>query len=118
MGNGSNVLRELIDCGLTRIAIAAVILYRVFVSKRLNRTCLFSPSCSRYGLDVLRRYGWSAGGKLAWRRIRRCSGDHSLRTDKGGLVELVTFDDRVFRNRRLSDYSKSRLSGFISVSSG
>lgn len=34
--------------------------------------CRFSPSCSRYALEAIRRHGALRGGGLALKRICRC----------------------------------------------
>ncbi len=38
----------------------------------LPPSCRFSPSCSAYAIEALRRYGALKGGWLAARRIVRC----------------------------------------------
>lgn len=35
-------------------------------------TCRFTPTCSQYALEALRKYGLFKGGWLALKRIARC----------------------------------------------
>src|SRR5438876_4783602 len=60
-----------------RLAIGGIDAYRATVSRALERTGLirfrFSPSCSAYGREAIRRYGLARGGRLAAVRILRCN---------------------------------------------
>lgn len=38
----------------------------------LPPSCRYSPSCSAYAIEALRRYGAAKGGWLAVKRISRC----------------------------------------------
>ena len=42
------------------------------VSPRLPPTCRYTPTCSVYAAEALRRYGVLKGTMLAVKRIRRC----------------------------------------------
>jgi uncharacterized protein len=47
--------------------------HRRVISRFTPPTCRFTPSCSRYALDALRRYGALRGGWLAMWRVFRCN---------------------------------------------
>jgi hypothetical protein len=54
--------------------------YRARVAHRLPARCRFDPTCSQYGLDAYRRYGFfTATAKTLW-RLLRC---HPLRRGRG-----------------------------------
>ena len=58
----------------TRPALYAIDQYRAHVSPHLRGTvqCRFTPTCSWYGHESIRKYGVLVGGaKTAW-RIARC----------------------------------------------
>ena len=52
--------------------IALVRFYQLFISPLLPPSCRYTPTCSQYALEALRRYGPIKGGWLALRRILRC----------------------------------------------
>jgi putative membrane protein insertion efficiency factor len=60
----------------TRIALVAIEGYRLGISPLLQRThlvrCRFRPTCSGYGREAIRRFGWLKGGALTVARIARC----------------------------------------------
>jgi putative membrane protein insertion efficiency factor len=47
-------------------------LYRRFLSPLLGRHCRYEPTCSRYALDAISRYGAARGTLMAVKRIGRC----------------------------------------------
>lgn len=53
-------------CGLITV-------YRRFISPFTMPSCRFTPTCSRYALDAVRRYGVLRGGWLAFWRVLRCN---------------------------------------------
>lgn len=59
----------------TRAAVAAIEQYRSHVSPAMGRfvQCRFVPSCSAYGLSVVKRHGAYRGGWQALARIARCN---------------------------------------------
>ena len=53
-----------------------VLLYRMTLSPFIGGQCRFEPTCSRFGLEALRRYGAFKGGWLTTKRIIRCNPLH------------------------------------------
>jgi len=52
--------------------ILLVHLYRLTLSPIFGNYCRFHPTCSRYALDALTKYGAIKGSWLAIKRIGRC----------------------------------------------
>ena len=46
--------------------------YQIAISPFKPPTCRFTPTCSSYALEALKRHGLFKGGMLAIRRIMRC----------------------------------------------
>jgi putative membrane protein insertion efficiency factor len=57
-----------------RAGIAAIRAYQR-ISPRLPTRCRYTPTCSRYGLAAIERYGLLTGARLAVLRIHRCTAD-------------------------------------------
>lgn len=60
-----------------KILIAPLVLlikfYQICISPlKGGPTCRFTPTCSQYALEALRKYGLFKGGWLALKRILRC----------------------------------------------
>lgn len=59
---------------LPRLALVGVVrLYQGAISPWLPATCRYTPTCSEYAVQALRRYGALRGGVLAAWRIARCN---------------------------------------------
>lgn len=56
-----------------RLATAAIRWYQRHLSPRRPARCRYAPSCSRYGLAAIERYGLLTGATFAVARIRRCT---------------------------------------------
>lgn len=54
------------------ILIAPVRFYQLAISPMLPPACRFTPSCSQYAIEALRRHGPLRGSYLAVKRILRC----------------------------------------------
>lgn len=46
--------------------------YQVAISPLLPPSCRYTPTCSQYAIDALRRHGALKGSWLAARRLGRC----------------------------------------------
>ena len=57
--------------GSARVVTAAIRGYRR-VSPRLPTKCRYTPTCSAYGLEAVRRHGTRRGLRLTADRLRRC----------------------------------------------
>ncbi len=53
--------------------IGLIRLYQLFISPVLPRACRYTPSCSEYALEALRKHGLLKGGWLAAKRILSCN---------------------------------------------
>ena len=56
-----------------RAATAPIRFYRRFVSPGLPARCRYEPSCSRYAVQAIERYGILRGLVLAGWRLLRCN---------------------------------------------
>lgn len=48
-------------------------IYRIFISPLIGKNCIYTPSCSEYGIVSLRKYGIFKGSFLTAKRILRCN---------------------------------------------
>ena len=54
--------------------VALVRFYQICISPlKPHPTCRFTPTCSQYAIEALRKYGPLKGGWLALKRIVRCN---------------------------------------------
>jgi putative membrane protein insertion efficiency factor len=63
-----------------RILLLAIDAYRALLSPLVGGYCRFTPSCSVYAAEAIRRHGARRGSWLSLRRLLRC---HPFR--RGGL---------------------------------
>ncbi|MEW6467494.1 MAG: membrane protein insertion efficiency factor YidD [Bacteroidota bacterium] len=55
------------------IFIGLIRIYQYCISSWLMPSCRYTPSCSHYGVEAIRRHGPFKGGYLAARRILSCN---------------------------------------------
>lgn len=65
---------------MRRLLIAIIRVYQYAISPYFVASCRYSPSCSSYAIEAVRRFGAIKGGWLALRRLGRCHPWH-----EGGL---------------------------------
>ena len=58
---------------LGSVFILLIRFYQLAISPILPSRCRYSPTCSQYGLEAIRKYGPFKGGYLTIRRILRCN---------------------------------------------
>ena len=65
---------------MRKLAIFLVLLpvrfYRLFISPLIPSSCRYTPTCSEYLIDAVRRYGPLRGAFLGVKRILRCHALH------------------------------------------
>lgn len=54
------------------LLIGIIKFYKIFISPLLPPSCRYTPTCSEYGLQAIKKYGPFKGGWLALKRISRC----------------------------------------------
>ena len=71
MGAVARAIGRVLTDGMTGLMIAAVRLYQVFLSPLLGRNCRFTPTCSHYFIQAVRKYGPLSGAvRGVWRNCR------------------------------------------------
>ncbi len=57
---------------LAKCMLALIAFYRTCISPLLPPACRYTPTCSQYAQEAIRKYGPFKGGWLALKRILRC----------------------------------------------
>ena len=55
------------------LLIGLIVFYRRHISPYTLPSCRYTPTCSRYAMDAVRRYGVLKGSWLATWRVLRCN---------------------------------------------
>ena len=53
-----------------------ILVYRFGLSAMFPPSCRYTPSCSLYGLEAVKKYGAFRGSVLTFKRILRCHPGH------------------------------------------
>ena len=62
---------------IARMLIMLIKAYQVLLSPFFGQQCRFYPTCSQYGLDVIKKHGALIGSYYLVRRLLRCNPWHS-----------------------------------------
>lgn len=54
------------------LALKLIRFYQLAISPWLPPSCIYTPSCSQYGIEAISKYGVVKGGWLTTKRILRC----------------------------------------------
>lgn len=57
---------------MTRILLLLIKAYRFLISPMLGPSCRFTPTCSEYAVEALKKYGALKGMWLSIKRVGRC----------------------------------------------
>ena len=58
---------------LTWVLLLPVYFYKACISPLLPAACRYTPTCSEYAVEALKKHGPFKGGWLALKRIARCN---------------------------------------------
>ena len=61
-------------CGiLSKVMLGLIWFYRHCISPLTPAACRYTPTCSQYAVEAIKKYGPFKGGWLALKRILRCN---------------------------------------------
>lgn len=58
--------------GISYFFIFLIRIYQYLISPLLPTSCRYTPTCSAYGVEAIKKHGPIKGGWLAVKRISRC----------------------------------------------
>lgn len=59
---------------MKKLAIFTIRFYQKRLRHLHNRRCIYTPSCSNYGIEAIEKYGVIRGSYNTYLRIKRCNG--------------------------------------------
>ena len=68
-----NILLQWLELCMNAVMIGLIKLYQMTLSPLIGRSCRYTPTCSNYGLEAIRKYGPFKGGWLTLKRIVSCN---------------------------------------------
>jgi hypothetical protein len=73
MNNVITSLLKLIGSGISFLLILPIRFYQYVISPMIGPSCRFTPTCSQYSIEALKKHGPLKGLYLAIWRILRCN---------------------------------------------
>lgn len=67
-----NVILNFIKNIFTNFFIAIIKIYQIFISPLFPPRCRYTPTCSQYGIEAIRKHGALRGAWLTAKRITSC----------------------------------------------
>ena len=68
-----NAINRVLQKIISRFFIFLIRLYQYLLSPILGASCRYTPTCSQYGLEAIRKHGPFKGGWLTLKRIASCN---------------------------------------------
>ena len=56
----------------TYLFLGIIRIYQKAISPFIGANCRYTPTCSEYGIDAIKKYGPFKGGRMALKRIASC----------------------------------------------
>jgi len=66
-------LAKIISSAIAKAMLGVIWFYRHYISPLLPPVCRYTPTCSQYAVEAIKKYGPFKGGWLAFKRIMRCT---------------------------------------------
>lgn len=57
---------------LSKLLLGLIRFYQYCISTLIPPRCRYTPTCSQYAVEAVKKYGAFKGGRLAIKRIARC----------------------------------------------
>ncbi|WP_295669752.1 membrane protein insertion efficiency factor YidD [uncultured Mucilaginibacter sp.] len=64
---------DILKKGTGFLFILLIKIYQYFISPMTGASCRYTPTCSQYGVEAIRKYGAFKGGWLTLKRIASCN---------------------------------------------
>jgi uncharacterized protein len=65
-------LWNMVKTAIGSLFLALIKVYQYLLSPILGASCRYTPTCSAYGVEAIKKYGPFKGGWLTLKRIGRC----------------------------------------------
>jgi putative membrane protein insertion efficiency factor len=67
------VIIDILKKGVGFLFIVLIKIYQYFISPLTGAACRYTPTCSRYAVEAIKKYGAFKGGWLTLKRIASCN---------------------------------------------